>query len=442
MSAAAGFPDAPAGPGQLVAVVPLNAYSLERDLTQTSVGTCPPTSPDSAICGEYPEYGFPSGITVWSGYHGGLAGSGAYFFARYDLSGYVDPNKEYIVRMLGRKLGGASVHISGIRVGNDGSANAGGGSSLSGSWVYHDFDVTSGPASELTADVGGFDMTVGAAILTGLAFLAIYDPDLPTSGTPGIPSTQFNRTSFRRKVTFDGETYTACEIEHTEPTTGVDDAPGTIQISLPSDDPIAQEFRKSILPPRPMVQIYQYHRPPTDNPDPANVWSMLYDIVDTEHTPDQTTLTCASILGQMTMIIPSGLVQRDYCIWTTYDPLTCGVNPASFTFTGVVASISGAIVEVTDAGAYDAPLDPDPNVFRLGSLSFGVYSSMIREQNGDFMTLDDPIPGLVVGDSVSLLVGDDRTERTCALRFLNSERRASFPKMPVSNPWYGRGLAP
>jgi len=252
-----------------------------------------------------------------------------------------------------------------------------------------------------------------------------------------IEDVEFFRTSFRRSITYQDSLYTPCEIEHTEPTWGVEDQPGTIQISLPSDDPIARMLTAPLPPSIPMVAIYQYHRPPTDEPDPANVRSSLYEIKSAEDTGTETTLTCESILGQGDVVVPSGLAQRDYCTFATYDPETCGVNPASYTFQGEVTDIDGLSVTVADASGFGGA---DPTFFYLGSFSKGIYYTMIAEQIGDVMTLDEMIPGLVVGDLVTLLAGDLRTKEVCATKFFNSARRLSFPDMPTTNPYYGQGL--
>jgi hypothetical protein len=253
-----------------------------------------------------------------------------------------------------------------------------------------------------------------------------------------LPVSSIRRTSFRRTVVFREESYAPAEIEHSEPSQGVEDAPGTVQISLPGDDAIAIEFKSSIPPSQAMVAVYQYHRPPVDEPDPTNVRAILFDIVSAEHHPKQTVLTCASIIGQGEVIIPSGLVQREQCMFNTYDPLTCGVDPTAFTFEGVVALIDGLEVTVTGASAFNI----DPNFFTLGDFSLGFKHTMIKQQEGDVMLLDEMIPDLVVGDVVKLLAGDDRQKETCRNKFFNIERYFAFPNLPVSNPYYGQGLRP
>lgn len=260
-----------------------------------------------------------------------------------------------------------------------------------------------------------------------------------TEEPPEIPTVDYFRTSFRRTVTYQSDLYLPCEIEHTEPSYGSEDAPGTIQITLPSDDPISQEFLQSIPPPNPMVAIYEYHRPPVDEPDISHIRRALYDIVSAEDTIHGLVLTCASILGQMDSIVPSGLIQRDFCDFATYHPETCGVSRAAHTFEGTVSNIDGLSVTVPGAAAFRADI---PTYFRLGDFSKGTKHTMIREQDGDTVVLDEMIPGLVVDDTVQLVAGDDRTKETCYYVFNNSARRRSFPGLPTVNPYYGRGLAP
>lgn len=116
------------------------------------------------------------GLGVWGAYNGPIGGGNARFFARYDLSEYVEPNKEYLVRFLVKSLGGQSVDVIGVRVCN---ASACTSSVKPGSpWNYRDRTYESSSDGTLYADVGHFAMQIGAAAIVECAWIGIFDPNL------------------------------------------------------------------------------------------------------------------------------------------------------------------------------------------------------------------------------------------------------------------------
>ena len=136
--------------------------------------------------------GLDAGVGVWGAYHGPIGGGGAFFFVRYDLSPYVAPNTEYIVRFLVQSLGGQTVDVIGLRVQSEESSGV---SMKPGSpWSYQDRGHTTGASGTMWADIGHFAMQIGAAAIVEIAWLAIYDPnDFPSlddpvgSEVPGYP---------------------------------------------------------------------------------------------------------------------------------------------------------------------------------------------------------------------------------------------------------------
>lgn len=437
LSEVSGLPSGPPPPGGLVSAVSINGWIQVRDITQTSGGTCLPDEPNSAICGIDSANGFDKGITIFSRYDPVIVDDDSgYFFARYNLTEFIEADHEYVIRVLARKVVEGGTPESGIRVVTD---VTGAIEPLSDEWEYYDILVTSGPAAELDLEIGGFVLGTGEGAICGIASITIYDPAIEPPSTPEIEVTEFFRTSFRRPITYESNIYTPCEIEHSEPSQGQDDSPGDIQIAIPSDDNIVTILLSSLPPPRPMVTIINYHRPPID--EPTEVRRAIYDIISVEDTIHGADLRCASLLSQADMIVPAGLIQRDTCAWRTYDPETCQVDPAQFTYEGVVTAIDGFNVTL-NIGVANFPAD----FFTLGEMALGSKRVMIRkhaENSGSrIFTLHQAIPGLAIGNLVQILAGDDRTKETCHNKFHNSARRESFPRMPTTNPYYGQGLRP
>jgi hypothetical protein len=248
----------------------------------------------------------------------------------------------------------------------------------------------------------------------------------------------YNYTTFRRAVTYQGVYEPLEGLTVSAMGQGQEDDPSTIAVTVPADTLLAAEFRNPIPPARAMLATYVWHRPPVDNPDDALVWANLFDIVSAAHSPDVTTLTCASLLGQGDMLVPSGLLQRDYCDFATYDPETCKADPDDFKYTGTVTAIDGLAVTV---GGASSKSGIDLAYFTLGDFAFNGKHVMIKQQGGDIMLLDEWIPGLGIGSTVTIWAGDPRDRTTCRVRFNNIARFRGFVNMPTANPFYGRGLA-
>lgn len=79
----------------------------------TSLGGCPPVSPDSAFCPST----CPNGFSVWGAYHGPISGTG-YFFERLvaDAGQGILPNTAYTIRIFGRTFSNFQPH--GARAGS------------------------------------------------------------------------------------------------------------------------------------------------------------------------------------------------------------------------------------------------------------------------------------------------------------------------------------
>lgn len=239
-------------------------------------------------------------------------------------------------------------------------------------------------------------------------------------------------TSGKRNIVFEGNTFIPTSIERTDPQSGGSDAVGQITITMPTDTALGLALKAGAPASSVQIKIIRYHRPHLSSP--AVIF--IGEVATTEFQGDVAVLTCDPPTAQLSLPIPRGLIQKEHCVWSTYDPVTCKVNPATFTFNGNVSAINGLWVTVPGAAAFNA----DPNFFTFGVLSRGEHKGMIEEQDGDSVRLIELLPSLIVTDAVSLLAGDDRTLETCRIKFGNQLRRLAFRDAPVTNPFYGRGL--
>jgi uncharacterized phage protein (TIGR02218 family) len=108
----------------------------------------------------------------------------------------------------------------------------------------------------------------------------------------------------------------------------------------------------------------------------------------------------------------------------------CLVNPASFTFTGSVASVQLARWKFTIAGAAAGKAD---GYYSNGKVTFtsgqnnGV-SFVIKKQVGNVIELMLPAGRLInAGDTFSIQAGCDKTAETCKTKFSNLVNFGGFP---------------
>jgi hypothetical protein len=243
-------------------------------------------------------------------------------------------------------------------------------------------------------------------------------------------------TSNKFVVVFDSQVFLPLAIKHSQVEYGGEDLPGACPVSLPVDSDLGQVLKLGAMPTPVQLDIIRLQRDASTQP--AIIFKGELGAGDVQNR--QITVQCWPFESQLNLVVPQGLYQRDYCQWNTYDEFTCKVNKATFTFTGVIEAISGTEITVTDASTFDPGTGVREDMFVNGIFQKDEYQVLINAQAGDVLTLIEPIPGLLVGDSVDLVAGDDRTLTTCSEKFANAGRRLAFRWMPVVDPFYGQGF--
>lgn len=237
------------------------------------------------------------------------------------------------------------------------------------------------------------------------------------------------------------DTYTPLQISRTAPRQGKDDAPGSIDVTVPTDSPLGLVVQQAHNIRAIDLTVFSLQ----EGAPSATRIVFLGQLIKASIGPSDTIITCVPIAGQMSMQLPRGTMQRAYCVWTTYHALTCGVDPADFTFTGEVTAISGNGLTITVAGATAfVPGLPGAvaltSMFTRGVLIKGEQRGEIQVQLLDNMVLSERMIGLEIGDTVQLLAGDNRDPITCRDKFQNAERMLVHPNMPQVTPFFGQGF--
>lgn len=243
-------------------------------------------------------------------------------------------------------------------------------------------------------------------------------------------------TSSKFTVIFESETYTPLEITRGQIDYGGEDRPGALPITFPTDTDLGLLLQAGSVASPVSVRVTRIQSDAAT--DPAIIF--LGELGGADVDGENVTVQCWPFTARMDLTVPQGLFQRDQCQWNTYDPNTCKVDKATYTFEGEVTEIDGLNVTVDGALDFDPGTGTRSDMFSLGIIQKGEQQGMIDLQMGNIVRLIELLPTLVVGDMVQLVAGDDRSMATCRDKFANAPRRLAFAHMPVLNPFYGQGL--
>lgn len=429
------LPAAPAAPGRLVRVVPLSpradddspdawvigAAFIATCAASGCIGTATPTSPDSAVRVE--DFGF----TVWAAYHGGLGGANAQFYAQYVATGLI-VGKDYVVRALVKRYGSSSVDIYGMRI-NGGSPFAG-----NQDWAY--FDV---PASTqdgvMTFDVGGFAMQVGAADIVGLAFLAIYDPDEPSSGVGG-PGEALHYARGERDFEFQGATYLKAAFNRSPIRSGAGEGLEQVELRVPRSHPVARLFSAGPTTAPVRVTVFHVHRQDMAAGDSFTV-PFVGQVGQAGFRGGECVLTLESMRALLGYKSPSLLVQTR-CANFLYDR-QCQLNREAFKYTGGTVSAMEGFTLTISGLADSAGADATRYEFGFIIAPSGEHL-FVEKQDGDTVFLLSPAQYVSLGDAVVVYWGCDRTAEVCHSRFGNIQHHNGRALMPRRNLFAGAGM--
>lgn len=147
----------------------------------------------------------------------------------------------------------------------------------------------------------------------------------------------------------------------------------------------------------------------------------------------EVTVEAALSLFRRKLLRVTGGVQ---CPAALYDS-QCGVPMEDYEIIATVASITGRVV------AMGSGADPDdtiqtPNYYAGGMLMHDRKRYFIeRNDNVGNFTFNEPLPAALVGQTVSLFAGCDRSYLTCQSKFDNTRNFGGFPEFPKQNPFEG-----
>jgi uncharacterized phage protein (TIGR02218 family) len=236
----------------------------------------------------------------------------------------------------------------------------------------------------------------------------------------------FRYTGADEAKIFSGVTFAPEAIAHTEPSQGVELKSGTLKVTVPLSNPVAQQFL-AYMPSTPMfLTIYRAHDGDPDN-ETVVYWqgkvtkAAFYDYCE---------LNCAPEQEDLKRPIPNQRYQPQ-CNRILFSP-DCTVNKLSFRVAATLTSVNGAVIQA-------AAFATQPNgYFNGGYIELNNERRMILNHAGNTLTLIAPVNDLTVGTQVFAYPGcNQQFNGDCVQKFNNGVNFFGFEWIPTNNPFVG-----
>ncbi len=200
-----------------------------------------------------------------------------------------------------------------------------------------------------------------------------------------------------------------------------------VQVTLPFDTPVATRFAAAVSPELYQIELFLGHYGITEG---RRIFKGR--IIGCDFFGRKVKLICSSELNlAQTLALRNTFSRR--CQWQLYEPDTCGVDPADYTFEcfadGVV---SGGLV--VDSAFVDTLQDGYLDGGTIKRLSTGDWR-MVLTHVGTTMTLMAPFPTIQPGETIEVRAGCDHQISTCDSKFNNKRRCGCWANVPNKNPY-------
>lgn len=230
-------------------------------------------------------------------------------------------------------------------------------------------------------------------------------------------------------ITYLGDTYSPQVMRRGELPQNEERDNATLDIFLDLRLDIVAEFISGGTPRPTDVTVLRRHRDEVVAGQHAVIFVGSIGVVT--FSEDECKVTCVPVQKAMSRKVPRWLYQP-MCNHMLYDQF-CTVDPAAYTIPGHITAIVNRTITVPEATAH---VD---GYYNGGYITDGEAFAFIQTHVGDQLTLLGPPgqSGILVGDSISVTAGCDRSAGTCAGKFANLPNFMGFPMMPETNPYHG-----
>lgn len=251
-----------------------------------------------------------------------------------------------------------------------------------------------------------------------------------------IGSTRTRMTSSENDVTIPStsETFTATAIKRGELVEKINDpATNRLSVELPADNAFVTQFRNISPGNRAILSIFRMHRGDLGGSDEKiTIFKGTIRNVSYINNGRETVLHILPITSAYSRAIPRKMYQG-LCNHMLYDArCTISKDDASFKFIGNVSAVSGSILTVDGAAAFD----PLTDFFQSGYVEFNNDFRTITFQSNNNLTLITPFLNSPLGSNVIARAGcKHRVTTDCTNKFNNLVNFGGFPFVPKANPF-------
>jgi len=237
----------------------------------------------------------------------------------------------------------------------------------------------------------------------------------------------FDAAHFPESAMF-GTSFRACNIELSSVKTVKDIAAAEITLTLPRDDPFADEFMNSFSKPSTQLTIYRGHT--TTAKELRINWRGR--IVASKAKDDMLELIAENVTTQLLRLGLRAKYQKT-CRHVLYGS-GCNLDIADWQIDGTITSYSRLTLTIPQAATR-----PD-NYFQGGIVTIGQNNGFVVSHLGDKVTLNSPMQGVADNVAVKLAPGCDLGITTCRTKFNNLINHGGFPFIPNKSPFGGASV--
>jgi len=238
---------------------------------------------------------------------------------------------------------------------------------------------------------------------------------------------QWLYTSSDQIFTYQEEDYLPIYIKRGGFTKGNDADKTSITLEMAASNSVASYFRTGWLAEVMIVTIIRHH---VEDSEYRIIWKGR--ITDCRWKGS----TCELVSNSVFTLFKRAGLRRVYqlgCPHMLYGNM-CNVDKDIYAITGTIDDVAGETLDIDGADSYSA------DYFAGGMLQFGDEFRLITAHSGITVTILGPLETLVIGNTVTLWPGCNRTFDTCINKFSNSINFGGLPYLPTTNPFSGNSL--
>lgn len=235
-------------------------------------------------------------------------------------------------------------------------------------------------------------------------------------------------TSAELPVTVGGQEYTPAAIKRAVINLGnQEDDNLDMEITLPYDLELVQDYAYRTAPPDLTLEIIRYH----EGTDPLTDWITLWKgpVTSFSSSGHKVKILVPSIFAVVLRGAVPTVYYQNPCNHVLFDS-RCKLSASSYNQETTITSVDGSTVEVADDGFAD-------NYLRAGEIVIPAKGErrLIIDNVANILTLGFTFANAEAEDSVTLYAGCNHSFTECKTKFSNSLNFGGFPYVPTDNPF-------